>query len=105
MSDPFLRRYLQVTAFKAKPDSGPAPVKSLSACAQDRSQLRIDFWPLLQQVGGWRGVWRRLGAECELISTAPGSPLLLQDFFLTWNFHMTKKKETSPRSHGAISIY
>lgn len=71
----------KVTAFKAKPDSGPARGE-VFVCLRARSlRLRIDFWPPMQQVGGRLGGWRRLGAECGLASTAPGSPLLLWDFF------------------------
>ncbi|ELK10130.1 hypothetical protein PAL_GLEAN10007785 [Pteropus alecto] len=51
--------------FPKQSQAGALPgAKSLSACTPDRSRLRIDFWPPLLQVGGWRRVWRRLGAEC-----------------------------------------
>lgn len=65
-------------------------------CA-DRLCWGLIFWPPLPQVGGGRRVWGRPGAEGGLACTAaPG-------FFLTWNFHMTKRKR-SLLTNGSISI-
>lgn len=99
---PFLLNHLQITSLDSKKTLALPGVKSLSACMPARSLLRlgIDFCPRCSlQVGGWRGMCRRLGAGCGLASTELSlarEPLLLQKekkFFLFPLEFSSDKKE------------